>query len=114
MKIWISVFSSSTEELPCYTMEYNMQGCLEFPILVDLTHLSIWPKWRSVIKSRDHGIWFPKTNVNKCNIIIYFIRGMYKELNITIILMMKEKEKLHPITIYYVKIINSPKPKKSN
>ena len=46
--------------------------------------------------------------------IMYFIRGMYKELNIIIILMMKEKEKLHQIIIYYVKIINSPKPKKSN
>ena len=56
----------------------------------------------------------PKTNVNKCYIIMYFIHGMYKELNILIILMMKEKEKLHPIIIYYVKIINSPKPKKSN
>ena len=29
------------------------------------------------------------TNVNKCYIIMYFIHGMYKELNIIIILMMK-------------------------
>ena len=41
---------------------------------------------------------------------MYFIDGMYKELNKIIILMMKEKEKLHPIIIYYEKIINSPKP----
>ena len=40
---------------------------------------------------------------------MYFIYGIYKELDIIIILMMKEKEKLHPIIIYYVKIINSPK-----
>ena len=56
----------------------------------------------------------PKDKCNKCYIIMYFIHDMYKELNIIIILMMKEKEKLHPIIIYYVKIINSPKPKKSN
>ena len=46
---------------------------------------------------------------------MYFMHGMHKELNIIIILMMKEKEKLHPIIIiYYVKIIDSPKPKKYN
>ena len=37
MKFQIYVFSSSTEELPCYTRESNMQGCLEFPSLVYLT-----------------------------------------------------------------------------
>ena len=37
MKFRISIFSSSTEELPCYTKESNMQGCLEFPSLVELT-----------------------------------------------------------------------------
>ena len=37
MKFRIYVFSSSTKELPCYTRESNMQGCLEFPRLVDLT-----------------------------------------------------------------------------
>ena len=37
MKFLISVFSSSIEELPCYTRESNMQGCLELPSLVDLT-----------------------------------------------------------------------------
>ena len=40
--------------------------------------------------------------------------GLYKELNIIIILMMKEKETLHIIIIYYEKLINSPKPKKYN
>ena len=45
---------------------------------------------------------------------MYFIHGMYIELNIIIILMIKEKEKLHPIIIYYVKIINIPKDTKSN
>ena len=44
---------------------------------------------------------------------MYFIHGIYKELNIVIILMMKEKEMLHPIIIYYVKVINSPKLEKS-
>ena len=44
---------------------------------------------------------------------MYVIHGMYKELNIIIILMKKEKENLHPIIILYVKIINSPKTKKS-
>ena len=39
--------------------------------------------------------------------------GLYKELNIIIILMMKEKGNIHPIIIYHEKIINSPKPKKS-
>ena len=43
---------------------------------------------------------------------MYFIHGMYKELNIITILMMEEKEKVHPIIIYYENIINSPKPKK--
>ena len=37
MKFQIYVFSSSTEELPCYMRESNMQGCLELPSLVDLT-----------------------------------------------------------------------------
>ena len=37
MKFRSSIFSSSTEELPRYTREYNMQGCLDFPTLVDLT-----------------------------------------------------------------------------
>ena len=37
MKFRIFVFSSSTEELPCYTRESNMKGCLELPSLVDLT-----------------------------------------------------------------------------
>ena len=45
---------------------------------------------------------------------MYFIHGMYKESNIIIILMMKEKENIHLIIIYYEKIINSPKSKKSN
>ena len=45
---------------------------------------------------------------------MYFIHGMFKESNIIIILMMKERENLHAIIIYYVKIINSPKPTKSN
>ena len=45
---------------------------------------------------------------------MYFIHSMYKESNIIIILMMKEKEKIRPIIVYYVKIINSPKPEKSN
>ena len=45
---------------------------------------------------------------------MYFKHGMYKYLNIVIILMMKEKENIHPIIIYYVNIINSPKPKNSN
>ena len=45
---------------------------------------------------------------------MYFINGMYKELNIFIILMMKKKEKDPSIIVYYVKIINSPKPKNSN
>ena len=37
MKFWIFVFSSITEELPCYTRESDIQGCLEFPRMVDLT-----------------------------------------------------------------------------
>ena len=37
MKFQILVFLSSTEELPCYTRKSNMQCCLEFPSLVDLT-----------------------------------------------------------------------------
>ena len=37
MKFQISIFSSSTEELACYTRESKMQGCLEFPSIVDLT-----------------------------------------------------------------------------
>ena len=37
MKFQIYVFSSSTKELPCYMREFNMQGCLKFHILVDLT-----------------------------------------------------------------------------
>ena len=37
MKFQVSVFSSSTEILPRYMRESNMQGCLEFPSLVDLT-----------------------------------------------------------------------------
>ena len=45
---------------------------------------------------------------------MYFIHDMYKESNIIIILIMKEKEKVHLIRIYYEKIINSLKPKKSN
>ena len=36
MKFQVYVFSTSNEELPCYTREFNMQGCLEFPSLVDL------------------------------------------------------------------------------
>ena len=45
---------------------------------------------------------------------MYFIHGMYKELNMIIILMIKEKEKIHPIIIYFVKMINSPKPTEPN
>ena len=37
MKFRIYVFSSSTKEIPCYMRESNMQGCLEFPSLIDLT-----------------------------------------------------------------------------
>ena len=37
MKFPISVFLLSTEELPHYTRESNMQGCLELPSLVDPT-----------------------------------------------------------------------------
>ena len=37
---------------------------------------------------------------------MYFIHGIYKESNIIIILMIKEKEKLDLIIIYYEKIIN--------
>ena len=37
MKFQFYVFSLSTEELPLYRRESNMQGCLEFPILVYLT-----------------------------------------------------------------------------
>ena len=37
MQFRFSVFSSCTEELPCYIRESNMQGCLELPRLVYLT-----------------------------------------------------------------------------
>ena len=39
MKIQISAFSSSTEELPHYMREIQHARMLEFPILVDLNHL---------------------------------------------------------------------------
>ena len=45
---------------------------------------------------------------------MYFIHGTYKELNIIKMLMIKEKRKAPSIIIYYVMIINSPKPKKYN
>ena len=41
--------SSSTKELPCYMRESNMQGCLEFPSLVDLTTYLIGLNEESVI-----------------------------------------------------------------
>ena len=52
----------------------SMQGCLEYPSIVDMNHLYTWPSWRSVVKSRDHNTWCPKTNVNK------YFNTMYKEL----------------------------------
>ena len=89
-----------------------MQGCLEFPSLVDLTVYLFELNEEVSLKLGIMVYDAPKTNVNKCYINMYFIHGMYKELNILIILMMKERK--YPSIIYYVKIINSHKPKNSN
>ena len=56
-----------------------MQGCLDFPSLVDLT---IYLFDRNEEVSLSLGIMVYDTqrkNVNKCYIIMYFIHGMYKE-----------------------------------
>ena len=65
-----------------------MQGCLEWPSLLDLTI------YLFDLKSRDHGIWCPKKNVNIYYIIMYFIHGMYKNKYSND---ERKKEKLHPL-----------------
>ena len=79
------VFSSSTEELPCYTRESNMQRFLELPRLVDLT---IYLLDLNEEVSFNLGIIVydsQRQMLIKCYIIMYFIHAMYKELNILII-----------------------------
>ena len=78
-----------------------MQGCLEFPSLVYLSHISTWPSWRSIVKSRDHNTWFPKTNANNYYNTMYFIHSMYKELLWLNIYLNKERREDPPIIIYY-------------
>ena len=68
-----------------------MQGCLEFPSLVELTI------YLFDFKSRDHGIWCPKKNVNNCYITMYFIHGMYKNKYTDSINDERRKEKIHPL-----------------
>ena len=74
-----------------------MQGCLEFPSLVNLT-IYLMTLMKKCHKSRDHIIWCPKENVNKCYIIMYFIHGMYlKNKYSNNIINVRKKENLHPL-----------------
>ena len=65
-----------------------MQGCLELPSLVDLTFYLLDLN-EEVSLSLGIMVYDVQrqmlTNVNKCYIIMYFIHGFYKELNIVII-----------------------------
>ena len=56
-----------------------MQGCLDFPSLVDLT---IYLFHLNEEVSLSLGIMIHDTErqmLNKCSIIMYFLHGMYKE-----------------------------------
>ena len=55
-EISISIFSSSTKEPPRNTRESNMQGCLEFPSLVDPTTYLMNLMKPKCHKFRDHTI----------------------------------------------------------
>ena len=62
-----------------------MQGCLEFPSLVELT---IYLLDLNEEVSLSLGIMVydsQRQMLTKCFIIMYFIQGMYKELNILIV-----------------------------
>ena len=98
MKFQFFVFSSSTEELPFYMRESNIQGCLEFPSLVDLT-IYLFNLNEEVSLSLGIMVYDSQRQMlTSVILIMYFIQGIYKELNIFIILMMKErKEKLHSL-----------------
>ena len=71
MKFQIYVFSSNTEELPCYMRESNMQGCLELSSLVDLT---IYPFDLNKEVSLSLGIMVYDAQIQMlANLINYYI-----------------------------------------
>ena len=47
-------------------------------VVVALRHSRYEGDVTSVVKSRDHDTWFPKTNANKYFNTMYFINSMYK------------------------------------
>ena len=74
-----------------------MKGCLEFPSQVDLT-IYLFDLNEEVSLSLGIMVYdSPKTNVNKCYIIMYFIHGMYKNKYSNNINDERKKAKLHPL-----------------
>ena len=86
MKFWISVFSSSTEELPYYARE--IQHAKMFRVAWPSRPKTIYLLDLNEEVSLSLGIMVydsQRQMLTNFYIIMHFIHGMYKELNILII-----------------------------
>ena len=76
---------SSNEELPCYTRESKIQGCLELPSLVDIT-IYLFDLNEEVSLSLGIMVYDSQRQMlTNVVLLCIFIHSMYQEINIVII-----------------------------